>query len=427
MGRTITTVAIVLCVAIAAANEVVRLVVDGRRRAAEAAFAAGDLERSRDAYARARALAPREPYAYIDEADAIVVALDGGLVERLGEEEVEALVADGIRLYLDALRLSPPSGWSYHGIGKLLGQLEVARTLRREFDLANLDDATSGPSPTERLQEAFWARSVDIEPTNFHFRDHLAEFYLRHGFEARAAEQFREAIRIHPFPDNHYFVPALLERSPIVRAAAADGMRAALEGRAAGDLDVERVRRALAEVHLLEGRADDARAELRIAAEIGRHPQIHELRIGQTLMDEQRYAEAAGAFRRAAAADPGWFRPWWMLGLALDRDGRHDEAIESLRRGRSLAPGRYHPGAALARALENAGRTEEAGKVYAALIEEHPDRESSYLRRIEILRRDGREGEAARVARRLADRFPEIEIYSTRADQLESGLKDGRP
>jgi tetratricopeptide (TPR) repeat protein len=84
----------------------------------------------------------------------------------------------------------------------------------------------------------------------------------------------------------------------------------------------------LARVQAASGRPEDRKAALAIlrrVLETRPHGQAF-LVAGQLLAAEGRLPQAAGAFARATAADPGLWQGYWELARALDRMGRRVEA-----------------------------------------------------------------------------------------------------
>jgi tetratricopeptide (TPR) repeat protein len=80
------------------------------------------------------------------------------------------------------------------------------------------------------------------------------------------------------------------------------------------------------------GEADTALTQYR-AALAQRPDWVVPLRnIGQLLMKERKYADAADMYRRAVAADPSFSIGYVNLGLCLVRLDRRDDALEVLRR-----------------------------------------------------------------------------------------------
>jgi tetratricopeptide (TPR) repeat protein len=60
-------------------------------------------------------------------------------------------------------------------------------------------------------------------------------------------------------------------------------------------------------------------------------------RLGQELLKDGQYGEAAASFRRALEINAHFSKVYQLLGLALVQDGRRDEAVEALRQGFAVA------------------------------------------------------------------------------------------
>ena len=146
-------------------GEVVRFRAWQLRRAAEAAYYAGELEPALAAYERVRRMLPGDPDSYTDPADSITQALEGPRGRDVPLEQAERLASQATRYYLGAIRVSPPNAWSYAGLGGLAGTLKARRGQAMETDLASLSpDPLENLRPGDRLHEAALAKAVQIQP-----------------------------------------------------------------------------------------------------------------------------------------------------------------------------------------------------------------------------------------------------------------------
>jgi tetratricopeptide (TPR) repeat protein len=395
------------------------------REAAEKAYYDGDLEGALDRYAVVRGLLPEYPNSHTDYADSIAQALDGEPGRAMEAEVFEDLAAAAAQSYLRAIEASPPNANAFAGLGSLAGTLSNARIRREGLDLSEIpSDPMKGLRPIDRLYEAALVKAVQIEPRNYYYRDFLGYFYLRYGFEERAMAHFREAARLQPVLDRHFYLKRLAIISPTVLSAVENGITAALESKET-EINAEEIQRFLAEIYLRMGRLQDARDHFEAVAAAAEHPHVVYVRIAQILADQGDEEGALEALRRATELGPDYSGGWLHLGLTLSRMGRHEEAVEALLRARGLEPTEYQPAWALAIAYESAGRLDEAADILEHLIGRHADRRQAYDRLIRIYERQGRLSQAVRVARRLADRYPEEQILREQVEQLERAMAEG--
>lgn len=392
------------------------------REAAEKAYYDGDLEGALENYSEVRSLLPGYPRSHTDYADSIAQALDGEPGRTMEAKIFEDLAALAVRSYLRAIKVSPPNANAYAGLGSLAGTLSNARIHREGLDLSEIsNDPMDGLRPVDRLYEAALVKAVQIEPRNYYYRDFLGFFYLRYGFEDRATAHFREAARLQPVLDRHFYLKRLASVSPAVLAAVEDGITDALNSEET-EINAEEIHRFLAEIYLRMGRLQDARDHFEAVAAETEQPHAVYIRIGQILAEQGDDQGALESFRRATELLPDSPGSWQHLGLALSRVGRHDEAVEALLRARGLRPTEYQPAWALAIALESADRLDEATEVLEIIIRTHGDRRQAYDRLIRIYERQGRLSQAVRAARQLADRYPEEQILREQVEQLERAM-----
>lgn len=392
------------------------------RNAGSSAYFEGDVDGALERYEKVSRLLSAEPRSHTDIADSFEDALKGQLGREMSPEELEAWAARAVRHYLEALRLGPPSAWSYTGISSLAQALRKARLTRGAVDLSLLSgDPLESLLPEDRLCEAALVKAVQIEPRNYYYRDFLGEFYLMRGFEERALAHFREAVRLQPVLDRHFYLARLASISPAVLAAVEDGIRDALES-GKSSVPPYDIHRFMADVYLRMGRLPEARASLEEAARVSSAPQTALLRIGHILAQQGDDEGALESYRRAAESAPGYHRAWLNVGLTLSRLGRHDEAIAAAVRARGLNPTDYRTSSTLARVLETAGRLDEAAAVLEQVQRIDPDREQAQLQLIRIYERMGKLSQAVRVARRLAAKHPEEPMFQEQLEQLERAM-----
>jgi len=394
------------------------------RRQAETAYYNGDFEGALSKYRKVLDLRPGEPRTYTDPADSISQYLSGS-GQTLPLEEFEALAAQGVRYYLQAIDSGPPSAWSYARLAVLADALGRARSREQGVDLARLTGDTSALRPEDRLSEAAWAKAVEIEPRNFYYRDFLGDFYFRRGFIEPALAHFRFAVRLHPSLDAHYYLSDYATVSPVVLNAVEAGVQDAL---AAEDTVVPeyKIHRFLAALYLKLNLLEDAKTSLEAARTVASMPYEEDVAIGRILVRTGDDTAALEAFRRATELEPDYGRAWLMLGVTLSRTGNHDEAVDAAYRARSLRPGHYATSSALARVLAAAGRIDEAAGILEHIVLSHRDKPVPYIQLIELYEKQGRFTDAVRVARQLAARYPGEDLYRQQLRQLETAAGAAR-
>jgi tetratricopeptide (TPR) repeat protein len=128
------------------------------------------------------------------------------------------------------------------------------------------------------------------------------------------------------------------------------------------------------------GAEDDERWEqaadaYRRALEIGGPDAETSFNLGNVLLRLGRQAEAIQSYIQTVELEPRWVEAWNNVGIALGAIGRLEESIESLRIAVDIEP---HYGEAhynLADTLEQAGRRTEARQHWLAYLREDPDSE----------------------------------------------------
>jgi len=426
MTRWIVTAGVAAGLFLGAWNEGLHLRAWSLRTAAETSFYAGEVAEALVAYRKIARLLPSYPYSYVDPADSISLAVEGASSSRATARELESMIEDGVRLYLEAIRTSPPNAWSYAGIGSLAGRLHSARIREAGIDLGALAaDPIANLTPADRLSEAALAQAVRIEPNNYYYRDFLGDFYMRRGFDERALAHIRTAARLQPVLGRHYYLGDLINVSPDVLVAVESGIQEALT-EVNRDARSEQIYRFLGQVYLGLGRWQDARSSFESAAEVAQDPYLLDIQIGRTLEREGDLEGALAAFTRSAERRPDYYRSWLHLGATLSRLERYPEAVEALRRARGIEPTEYQPAWLLARALHRSGETDEALRILETLVWSHPERREPYQQLIEIHQTGGNTNKAVRMARRLASLYPDESVYQEQVEQLEKELAGRR-
>jgi tetratricopeptide (TPR) repeat protein len=118
---------------------------------------------------------------------------------------------------------------------------------------------------------------------------------------------------------------------------------------------------------------------------------------GAVFLDDTRYDEAKGSFRRAVERNPAYFDAWWGLAEACTESGDLDEAVASYRRCLSIRPvWEARIRATIGELLRTRGQLDEAEKELVAALEadrEHQAAvESIQLLAIDLAQKDVKRG-----------------------------------
>jgi tetratricopeptide (TPR) repeat protein len=162
------------------------------------------------------------------------------------------------------------------------------------------------------------------------------------------------------------------------------------------------------------GNLDEA---LKLCAGAGAGPDEAGLRRleGQILQAQGRDAEAASAYERIVAGDPGDWEIWNNLGNARRAIGDAEGAVAALRRAASIRPGVPPIQANLGSALAQAGRLEAALEAYREALDLGPE---IALEAARLLRLLGRLDEAFL----LLDRVPDSALAQVERARTLTGL-----
>lgn len=199
----------------------------------------------------------------------------------------------------------------------------------------------------------------------------------RRGSIHDPARQWRAAVAAYERGD-----PAKARRSvkPLLDHPAADGMTFLLAG--------------LIEAQLADWKG--AEKYLRKALETAPERVEGWLTLGNALHALSRPEEAAGAFKEAAARDPGNPQAWNNLAVVSEDMGRLRDALDYYDRALEAAPAFPQALHGRATVLGQLRRFDEAREAYEALLRRFPDDKSLMLEYAEFLEQANRPDEAAR-------------------------------
>jgi Flp pilus assembly protein TadD len=177
----------------------------------------------------------------------------------------------------------------------------------------------------------------------------------------------------------------------------------------------------LGNLHLRQGRADEARAAFERAIELDSQSSEAFVNLADLLRGQGRDAEGEQVLRRGLAASPRAAALHHALGLLLVRRGESGAALAELRAATELDPASPRHAYVYAIALDSAGRRGEALAALRVAAERHPG-EPDVLAALATLHRDaGERAEALRWARALAEVVPEDASVQRLIAELSAG------
>lgn len=159
-------------------------------------------------------------------------------------------------------------------------------------------------------------------------------------------------------------------------------------------------------IHMVGGRADDAVAVLKRAAEIKSMDAAIFENLGLANLASGRPADAESALRRALSLGAGHGLLDMRLGLALGAQGRTDEAIAFLRSAASKMPDDPDVQVNLGNALAESGKLEEAVACYAKVLTQHPTHADTRFNLGTVYKRMARLENAERCFREVLAQAP---------------------
>jgi len=176
--------------------------------------------------------------------------------------------------------------------------------------------------------------TVERWPTG-HARHFLAIELIKAGRQTEAIDVLREAIR--DDPRAHYTLGVLLYNDGRTR----EGREQLQEFLRLEPLLLEAVdaRVIVGRVLFAEGQLDAAAEQFGLALRMRPALPDAQLGLGEARFAQQRYVEAAGAYRAYLDHGGTTAGAWINLGIALQHTGQTDEAIRSFRRATELEPG----------------------------------------------------------------------------------------
>ena len=132
------------------------------------------------------------------------------------------------------------------------------------------------------------------------------------------------------------------------------------------------LRNALAISLSMEGRPEEALAELETACKLAPRDAEYRFKLALALNELNRLNEAAAALEETVKLDPAFSRAWYNLGLACSQQGKMDRALEALSKAEALEPTSPQIPFARATVLVRVGRNIEARAAAKKALELYP-------------------------------------------------------
>jgi tetratricopeptide (TPR) repeat protein len=177
----------------------------------------------------------------------------------------------------------------------------------------------------------------------------------------------------------------------------------------------------LGNLHLRQGRAEEARAAFERAIELDPQATAAWANLADLLRAEQRDDEGERVLRRGLAASPRAADLHHALGLLLVRRGDGAAALAELRAAAELDPASARHTYVYAVALHSAGRRAEALAALRAAAARHPGEPEILAALVGLSRDAGERGEALRWAEALAEAVPEDASVQRLLAELQAG------
>ena len=123
----------------------------------------------------------------------------------------------------------------------------------------------------------------------------------------------------------------------------------------------------------MEGRSEEALAELREACRLAPHEAEYRFKLALALNELNRLNEATTALEETVKLDPAFSRAWYNLGLARSQQGQSEKALEALAKAESLEPNSPTIPFARGTILAKLGRHIEARAAAQRALQLQPD------------------------------------------------------
>jgi tetratricopeptide (TPR) repeat protein len=322
--------------------------------------------------------------------------------------ETDELLRQAHSDYLEAVSLSPASGWYWVSLGRTYFDYDRETVSRAGFELDRLDqDPWSVPGRNGLIGIGMTRLGVARESGVFSLQDELVTMLLEAGLTEPALEAVRSTARVQPLYYAHAFSGMRPTPAPLLDAFA-ESSREALGQ--TPFLPTSKHLAALARLEQMRGNYPQAEIDARESLE---HPATALQRaeawflLGCALMEQQRFEEAMEALDTAQEHPNlvvGSLRR--QAGIA-EQTGRQEDALGYYRRLRRLEPRNLEHVLPYARIALSLGRFEQAEEVLLSARSIHPKNAEPqrqlvvlYIEREEYLIAD-------RELRRLEQKFGE--------------------
>ena len=351
-----------------------------------------------------------------------------------GGPETDELLRQAHRDYLEAISLSPASGWYWVSLGRTYFDYDRETVARSGFELERLErDPWSVPGRDGLIGIGMTRLGVTREDGVYSLQDELVMMLLEASLTEAALEAVGRTARVQPLYYAHAFSSMRPTPTPVLDAFA-EAARDSLGQ--TPFLPTSKHLAALARVE--ERRGNYAQAELDARASL-EHPATSLQRaeawflLGIALMEQQRFDEASEAFQ-TAQEHPNLLVPSLrrMGGIAEQTDKR-EEALGYYRRLRRLEPRNLEHVLSYARLARSLGRFAQAREALLGARGIHPDRVEPERQLVSLYIERGEFLIADRELKRLEEKFGESAGRALRQqlmaarDEPPPALRDGGP
>ncbi|MCW5977638.1 MAG: tetratricopeptide repeat protein [Bryobacteraceae bacterium] len=247
----------------------------------------------------------------------------------------------------------------------------------------------------------------EVQPAVFETYLAMGDQYDREGKPEAAYEAYRKAISCAPRMEDGYVALASFAADHQNQEFALKVLEEGI-GKVPGGARL-RLQRGL--IQALQGKQEEAEASFLESSRLDPKSNAAELARGVLRLENGEYAEAAEAFRRAAAMAPDDYRAEYLYATALGRTGGAEaEVTRALEKAVRLKPDDAPSRAALGKAYADARRVEEAAKQLEKALELNPAHATALYQLGRLYRKLGRPEDS----RKLLARFEEVKATEGR-------------
>ena len=174
----------------------------------------------------------------------------------------------------------------------------------------------------------------------------------------------------------------------------------------------------------MEGRKDEALAELGAASTSGNQPGELHAAFGQLLFESGRIAEAAAQFAEQANLEPASETAGYNHAVCLAKLEKWNEAAEAFEHASASAPERLEIWLGLGVSRMHNGEAAQAGKAFAKALELSPDHDMAAYGRAVALHMQGGNDEAGKLYEKCLERNPKSQWILSNLVSLHTSSGD---